>query len=229
MSEAVVQAIAGLGSAFVLVISIGLGLTWSRVVRCGQTSDCATPADVMLVFGAEAYPDGRPSPELQARLDHAAALYRQGRVPLVLCSGGHPGARSEPRVMRASLIRLGVPAEAILIDEAGSSTRRSIAGVKRLGAGRWRTVLLISSSYHLHRILAEARRQGVGAIGSPAPSTPIMRRFAPRTRQRAREVAAAWWYALTPISIGPRALSGTLRQSTLARPVNRQPAPRRVG
>jgi vancomycin permeability regulator SanA len=230
--EAAAHAALGLGSVFVLMTALGLALTWSRVVRCGRSSEGVVSADVILVFGAATRPDGRPSPELEARLTHAAALYRQGRAGIVLCSGGHPGENSEPRVMRAALIRLGVPANAILTDETGSSTRRSIAGLKRLGIGRWRSALFVSSSYHLHRILAEAHRQGVTAAASAAVSTPITQRFGPRTRQRAREVAASWWYALTPVTSGPRALAkpwSAPARGALPRPLSGEPAARRLG
>jgi vancomycin permeability regulator SanA len=225
--EAAVHAAAGLGTVLVLLTSLGLALTWSRVVREGRLSG-GGPADLIVVFGARTYPDGRPSPELEARLAHAATLYREGHAASVVCSGGHAGYASEPRVMRATLIRLGVPAEAILIHETGSSTRLSIAGVKDLTARGRTTVLAVSSPYHLHRILIEARRQGVNAVGSAAPSTPIMRRFVPRTRQRAREVAAIWWYAMTPPRWDPGRLAATMGHSPM-RPVN-DPAPaRRLG
>src|SRR6516165_8483983 len=49
--------------------------------------DEARPADAIAVFGAAEY-DGRPSPVLRARLEHALALYRQGIAPLVITLGG---------------------------------------------------------------------------------------------------------------------------------------------
>ena len=45
------------------------------------------PADAIVVMGAAQW-DGRPSPVLQARLDHALDLYRRGLAPLVVVTGG---------------------------------------------------------------------------------------------------------------------------------------------
>ena len=56
------------------------------------THDQARPADAIAVFGAAEY-DGRPSPVLRARLDHALALYREHLAPLVITLGGGGGAR----------------------------------------------------------------------------------------------------------------------------------------
>src|SRR5918998_910933 len=44
-------------------------------------------ADAIVVLGAAQY-DGRPSPVLQARLDHALYLYREELSPRVIVTGG---------------------------------------------------------------------------------------------------------------------------------------------
>jgi uncharacterized SAM-binding protein YcdF (DUF218 family) len=168
-------------------------LTWGRIVRAGRRPSTSA-GQLIVVFGAEAI-DGRPSGELEARLRFAATLYQAGRAPLILCSGGHPGPQSEPNVMRRTLVGWGVPAACILIDEEGSSTRRTVSAARRMctrGAGR---LLLVSSPYHVHRIGREARRQSLAAVCCPAPTTPIMRNGPAFRRQMLREVAATWWYA----------------------------------
>ncbi|HKT58974.1 MAG TPA: ElyC/SanA/YdcF family protein, partial [Gemmatimonadales bacterium] len=45
------------------------------------------PADAIVVLGAAQY-NGRPSPVLRARLDHALGLYRERLAPLVVVTGG---------------------------------------------------------------------------------------------------------------------------------------------
>src|SRR5262245_45184927 len=172
-----------------------LALTWLRIRWHGRLA-ANTPADVIVVFGAAAYENG-PSPELAARLRHAAHLYHQGLAGTIVCSGGHPGPNSEARVMQRALVDAGVPAQATLIEETGSSTRRTLAAVERLGNGRWSRILMVSSPYHMYRIMGEARRLGLPVVASPAPGTPIMKRLRPRVRQTLREVAAVWWYAPT--------------------------------
>jgi uncharacterized SAM-binding protein YcdF (DUF218 family) len=167
-------------------------VTWWRVERRGRRRELS-PADGILVFGGRAHPN-RCSPELEARVAHAARVYQQGYASVIVCSGGLTGPVSEPRVMRDSLRRRGVPAPAILVDERGASTRGSLAAATSHSAGSW---LFVSSPYHMHRILREARRQGVEGVPCPAPDAPIMGNPRARLRQSAREVAAVWWYALT--------------------------------
>ena len=182
-----------------ILVALAIAATWREIVRAGSSS-AAAHGDAIVVFGAGVGPRG-PSRELVARLRHAAALFHDGRAPLVICSGGHPGPSSEPRAMSATLRELGVPAEAIELDEQGCSTRATLAGL----AGRAeRHVLLVSSPFHMHRIGQEARRHGVSAALCPSPSTPVMERRSHRFGHTAREVVATWWYAATASSIQPR-------------------------
>ncbi|HSJ64935.1 MAG TPA: YdcF family protein, partial [Gemmatimonadaceae bacterium] len=71
-------------------------------------------ADAILVLGAAQY-NGRPSPVLQARLDHALDLYNRGLASYMIFTGG-VGVRdtvSEAEVSQRYAIRHGVPASAI--------------------------------------------------------------------------------------------------------------------
>ncbi|MBA2669362.1 MAG: YdcF family protein, partial [Gemmatimonadetes bacterium] len=49
--------------------------------------DEARPADAVVVLGAAQY-DGRPSPVLRARLDHALQLYGDGIARRLIFTGG---------------------------------------------------------------------------------------------------------------------------------------------
>lgn len=49
--------------------------------------------DAVVVMGAAQY-DGRPSPQLQARLDHVVELWNEGIAPTIIVTGGNqPGDR----------------------------------------------------------------------------------------------------------------------------------------
>jgi glutamyl-tRNA synthetase len=82
---------------WVLLAIVGLGvlyyvITLIQVWRVGD-SDQARPVDAIVVMGAAQY-DGRPSPQLQARLDHVVELWNDGLAPLVVVTGGNqPGDR----------------------------------------------------------------------------------------------------------------------------------------
>jgi uncharacterized SAM-binding protein YcdF (DUF218 family) len=118
--------------------------------------DAATPADAIIVLGAAQY-DGRPSPVLRARLDHAVALYHRGFAPrLVVTGGNRRGDRAtEAGVGRQYALSRGVPDSAILLESEGRSTRESL---------RAAAVLL----RHAQRIAAD----GAGADGADADAPP---------------------------------------------------------
>jgi hypothetical protein len=176
-------------------------------------------ADAIVVFGAAVWPSG-PSVALRVRTARAAALYAEGRAPLVLCSGGLSNGQSEAQAMRALLRAQGVPAAAILPDDGGVSTRATIRSIRGFGAGRWTRVIAVSSPYHMERIGREARRQGVDAILCAAA------RGGPRTwrlavhdaRQSLREwiarpAYAIGWHAGRLLEHGPgRLVRGAYRQ-----------------
>ncbi len=91
--------------------------------------------------------------------------------------------------MRGRLVQLGLPPAVIEADESGVSTRRSVRAVaRRVHAGDH--VVFVSSAYHLPRVAAEARRQGLSASVSAAPARVSL-------RQEVREAAARIAYAVT--------------------------------
>lgn len=188
--------------ACALLMLSGLGLvTWLRIWLAGRSPHLER-ADAIVVFGAALHADG-PSPTLRLRTLHAAELYRQGLAPRVVCSGAVGDTGSEPVAMAALLREQGVPEDAIVLDEDGITTRATIANLAKLGGGAWRTVLAVSSSFHVYRIVEEAARQGITALPAPARRGPAadlatalaLLRF--DVRQYAREVVAVWAYRLS--------------------------------
>jgi uncharacterized SAM-binding protein YcdF (DUF218 family) len=137
--------------------------------------DQRQPADAIVVLGAAQY-NGRPSPVLRARLDHALGLYREQLAPLVLVTGG-VGRRdtlSEATVARRYLIYHGVPADAVVAQSEGRTTMASMTAVKAWLMGRGlRRVILVSDPFHMFRLRLEARRTALEAYTSPTESSPI--------------------------------------------------------
>jgi uncharacterized SAM-binding protein YcdF (DUF218 family) len=106
--------------------------------------DRARPAAAIIVMGAAQY-DGRPSPVLRARLDHAIALWHQGLAPRLIVTGGRrAGDRtSEAATGRRYAVEHGVPDSAILMESEGRTTAESMRAaalllteLERTGAGR---------------------------------------------------------------------------------------------
>lgn len=189
------------GLAFVLLVVSGVGVvTWLRVWRAGRSTRVER-ADAIVIFGAALYATG-PSPTLRLRTLHAAELYHRGLAPVVVCSGAVGEAGSEAAAMAALLRERGVPDRAIVLDEEGVTTRATVANLASLGAGAWRTILAVSSSFHVYRIVEEAGRQGITALAAPARRGPApdlasaLRLLWFDVRQYAREVVAVWAYRL---------------------------------
>lgn len=137
-----------------------------------------------MVLGAAQY-NGRPSPVLQARLDHGAALYRDGWAPLIVVTGGIvEGDRvSEATAGRRYLVDNGIPPTAVVVQAEGRNTAGSMDAVAAwlVGQGRDR-VILVSDPFHLARLRLEARRLGLEAWTSPTVTSPISSRFGTELR-----------------------------------------------
>ena len=133
------------------------------------------PVDAIVVLGAAQY-NGRPSPVLRARLDHALALYRDGVAPMVVVTGGigRGDTISEAVVGQRYLAARGVPPDAVVAQSEGRTTRASMSAVTEWLRPRGRRrVILVSDPFHMFRLRLEARRTGLEAHTSPTESSPI--------------------------------------------------------
>lgn len=132
-------------------------------------------ADAIVVLGAAQY-NGRPSPVLRARLDHALGLWQSGLAPQIVVTGGvGRGDRlSEAAVGRRYLAQRGVPDRALVALPQGRSTEASMTAVAAwLRQREPAAVLLVSDPFHMARLRFEARRTGLEAYTSPTATSPI--------------------------------------------------------
>jgi len=138
-------------------------------------SDHERPVDAIVVMGAAQY-DGRPSPQLKARLDHVVELWREGLAPMVIVTGGNrPGDRfTEAEASRRYLVDAGLPASAIEGEDEGTSSWESIGNVADM-ADEWnvRTVVLVSDPFHSLRIRLMAEERGLTAYTSATDTSPV--------------------------------------------------------
>ncbi|MEP6778700.1 MAG: YdcF family protein [Gemmatimonadaceae bacterium] len=135
-------------------------------------------ADVIVVLGAAQY-DGRPSPVLKARLDHAVGLYKQGLAPRLLLTGGRRegDAVSEAVAGQRYSVKMGVPPNAIMLEGVSRTTLASIQGTARLlradSNAQAPRVLLVSDPFHMLRVSVLARLYGLNPSTSPTRTSPI--------------------------------------------------------
>ncbi len=151
----------------------------------------AAPADAIAVLGAAQY-NGRPSPVFKARLEKAAWLYRSGKAPVILVTGGigNRDTVSEAEVGRRYLTHIGLPGDSVIALPAAATT---VSSIGQLGA--WfkdrpsKRVDLVSDGFHLLRLRILANRQGLVPFTSPAKASPISASL----RTNAAYVAAEGW------------------------------------
>ena len=157
--------------AVLLVLAVAAGYYLISLYQVWSTgrSDQARPVDAIVVMGAAQY-DGRPSPQLAARLDHVAELWPQGLAPMVVVTGGkQPGDRfTEAEASAAYLEERGVPADAIVQEGEGRTSYESLQGVARLlGERGLDSVLIVTDPFHSLRSRLIAQDAGLEAYVSP--------------------------------------------------------------
>lgn len=164
-----------IGTAIVVVAAVGYFAISLYQVHATGRSDQARPVDAIVVLGAAQY-DGRPSPQLAARLDHAAELWALGLADVMVVTGGNqPGDRfTEAGASAAYLADRGVPADAILQETVGHSTYASLDGVATMlrARGLFR-VLLVTDPFHSLRARLIAQELGLVAYVSPTRTSPV--------------------------------------------------------
>jgi uncharacterized SAM-binding protein YcdF (DUF218 family) len=164
-----------LGVVGVIVIgALYYFVTLFQVWRTGEAEQ-ARPVDAIVVLGAAQY-NGRPSPVLASRLDHAFELYQRGLAPFVVVTGGKQPADlfTEADTEARYLTERGVPAAAILREESGRNSWDSLDGVAVLLRERGlRRVLLVSDPFHSLRIRGMAGEFDLVAFVSPTRTSPI--------------------------------------------------------
>ena len=159
----------------VLVAFLIYGVYIYGQIRDWAVRDDVHPADAIVVLGAAQY-NGRPSPVLKARLDHAFDLYRKGYARTIITTGSYgPDPNfSEAQVSTKYLMQRGMDSSNIITDQGGGSTYDSIdAASGLLKAKGWKTALVVSDGFHLYRVKRMFTDKGIVAYTSPAPNSPI--------------------------------------------------------
>lgn len=175
---------------FVLVVGYFAVTLW-QVWTTGR-SDQARPVDAIVVMGAAQY-DGRPSPQLAARLDHVVELWPDGLAPMVVVTGGkQPADRfTEAEASAQYLIDRGIPASAIVLENDGSNSYDSLERVAAILGDRAAdgdggqagqdardgqdapSVLVVTDPYHSLRSRLIAQEVGLRAYVSPTDTSVV--------------------------------------------------------
>jgi uncharacterized SAM-binding protein YcdF (DUF218 family) len=170
-----------------IVLSLVVLLTSSNawvsdwLVRSLETQHIASgelpKADAIVVLGGCTRPAMPPRPWVDVseegdRVLYGAKLFRDGKAPKVILSGGRIdwfGAGPAESADMAELVKaMGVPETAILQDPTSLNTRENAVNVKQIMAGNnIKKILLVTSAMHMPRSLSIFQKLGIDAIPAP--------------------------------------------------------------
>ena len=134
-------------------------------------------ADAVVVLGGgirSGTPDW-PYPDLGNAADrawHAARIFHAGKAPVIVISGGSipwlGDVATEAEAMQEFLSDLGVPSDAVLLEDRSRSTyENAVFTAEFLRDWGFGEVLLVTSALHMPRALPTFRAAGVNAIPAP--------------------------------------------------------------
>jgi uncharacterized SAM-binding protein YcdF (DUF218 family) len=134
--------------------------------------------DAIVVLGGGTRPQISPRPWVEVaeagdRIIYGARLWREGKAPLLIVSGGRAewlgeGGNPESEDMAAIATVLGVPSTAIIQEATSLNTRENAVNVQAILTQKsLRKILLVTSALHMPRSLAIFRKLEIEAIAAP--------------------------------------------------------------
>jgi uncharacterized SAM-binding protein YcdF (DUF218 family) len=151
---------------------IAQSLEWQYIPK----TELPTAAAIVVLGGgirSQAYP--RPDVDFSEagdRVWYGASLYRAGKAPKIIVSGGRiiwkGGGKPESEDLTKLLVRMGVPAGDIIPEADSMNTRDNAVFVQKiLKANNFKTILLVTSAMHMPRSMAIFKHLGIKAIAAP--------------------------------------------------------------
>ena len=163
----------------VLLIAICAGALMLAVCECfvlrGFGSRAPANLDYLIVLGAQVREDG-PSVVLKYRLDAAAQYLKENNSTVCIVTGGHGPNEPFPegQGMKDYLVKAGIPADRILVEDQASNTVENIRYSKALMSSPDASAAIVTNDFHVTRGLALARKQGLTNVYAvAAPSNPL--------------------------------------------------------
>ena len=133
--------------------------------------DSHEQADLAVILGNKVNEDGTLSERLEKRLECGLVLYKKGRVKKILVSGGR-GKEGfyEGTKMKVYLLKNGVPATAIPVDNKGNNTIATVENTLRLKDSlNFQSLIVVSQYFHLTRTKMLFRKRHFDNVSSVSP------------------------------------------------------------
>lgn len=110
-------------------------------------------ADAIVVFAGGVGESGKAGQGYEERIEYTTELYKKGYAKHIVFSSGYTYVFKEPQVMKALAVSLGIPADAIILEENAKNTYENVKFSKEIiDKNNWKGILLVSSPYHMRRV-----------------------------------------------------------------------------
>lgn len=148
-------------------ISIIVIFTFAFTLLNQSSNGTAVKSDYGVVLGAAVWSKNKPSPIFEGRIDKAKELYLKNVIKKIFLTGGNaPGELSEAETARRYLLNKNIPSENIYTESRTSSSIEQISFIKKYVVNsKNESVILITDSFHLNRILEIARFYNLKSFG----------------------------------------------------------------
>ena len=179
-----------LGRKHIAFASVSLALTWLYLCSTGlfagflmglledaypsKAMSSVEPADAIVLLGGAMRGDVHMGTladlnQQADRLVHATALYKAGKAPLVLITGGAAkGDRPEAEQISDILAVMGVPRGDMLLERRSRDTHdNAVNSALLLKAKNMQRILLVTSSWHMRRAVPLFEAQGLEVVPAP--------------------------------------------------------------
>ncbi len=135
-------------------------------------------ADAIVLLGGGTEPAAYPRTRVEIngagdRVLYAASLYKAGKAPQILLSGGdiawlNAGASTPAEEMASLLTEIGVPESALLLENESQNTyENAVKAAEMLGEAEKKRILLVTSAIHMPRAVGLFEKQGFEVIPLP--------------------------------------------------------------
>ena len=117
-------------------------------------------ADSIVVFAGGVGESGKAGQGYEERVQQAVSLYKKGYARNIIFSSGYAFVYKEPALMNTLAVSLGVPQDAIILEEKASNTYENVKFTSRILKNKgWNKILLVSSPYHMLRASLVFKKQ----------------------------------------------------------------------
>jgi len=122
------------------------------------------------VFAGGVGENGKAGGGMSERLNEAVALYRAGYAPYMVISSGYVYSFKEAESMRDGAVAQGVPSSAIVLEQRATNTYQNVVYTNEiLRDHKSKSILLVSSPYHMRRALMVWHKLAPDVAVTPTP------------------------------------------------------------